>query len=488
MKGIRGKNRNGSDERSHAILQLAWFFGLLFLGLCLYFVWFVAVKAPAVIGSSYNPRVDLLSQRVVRGDIRATDGTVLAETVLSEDGTESRVYPYGGVFAPVTGYMQKGKTGVESLANFELLSSHINTLQQIGNDITGVKSPGDNVFLTVDPGLTAKAYEALSERRGAVIAMDPETGRLLCMVSKPDFDPNTIAADWEALNDPENDGGQLLNRAAQGAYPPGSIFKLVTLLAYVKEHPEDYATAFSFSCTGTYIDAEGNEIRCYGGEAHGEQDLFSAFANSCNGAFAKIGAELSEGRLSSAAEALLFNRKLPFSLPYRVSSFSLQETDGLFVREQTAIGQGRTMMSPLHSLLITAAIANGGELMRPQILDHIENAAGETLKAWKPQSYERLLSDADAALLSELMRRVVTEGTGSAFRDAPYEAHAKTGSAEYESEEGRKTHAWCTAFASYGDRSIAVTVLVEDGKSGGSTAAPVARAVLDQWLLPSFSK
>ena len=480
MKRNRQK-RGGADATNRSIMRAAYAVTALFLAMIVYIGWFVQAEAPKVIGNTYNPRVDLLAQRVVRGKIKTSDGVVLAQTETAEDGTEQRSYAQGALYAPVTGYIQKGKTGVEALANFYLLSSHVNLIERTEKELLGQKNTGDNVWLTVDHSLTETASSALGDRAGAVIAMDPGTGKILTMVSKPSFDPNTIAEDWDRLTAADNDRGQLLNRAAQGAYPPGSTFKILTLLAYVHAHPADYEN-FTFDCTGVYTDSEGNEIRCYGGEVHGKQTLSEAFANSCNGAFAKIGSELPEGDLSGIASSLLFNTALPYALPYTQSRFRLSGDDSLFVQEQTAIGQGETTMSPLHNLLITSAIANGGVLMKPMILDHLENAGAEDFKIFQPETYGKLLSGEDASYLSEMMRRVVTDGTGSAFRDAPYEAHAKTGSAEYESGKGKKTHAWCVAFAEADGRRIAVCALVEDGETGGKTAAPIARAVMDAWL------
>lgn len=479
-KGEKRRTHSGKDLFNRSILRITYGVALIFLGLMAYFIWFVQVESPNVIGNTYNPRVDLMAERVIRGKIKTADGVVLAETLRAEDGTETRSYPYGTLYAPVTGYSQKGKTGIESLANFYLLSSHVNILEQTTKELLGEKNTGDNVWLTIRHGIQAAASEALGDRKGAVIAMDPETGEILCMVSKPSFDPNTIQEDWEALTAEDNREGQLLNRAAQGSYPPGSTFKMVTVLEYIHEHPSDYQD-FRFSCSGSYTDPEGNRIQCYGGEAHGEQDLFQAFANSCNGAFARIGEEISPQETAKLAEKLLFNQALPFDLPYTRSSYSLQESDSLFLKEQTAIGQGKTTMSPLHNLLLTAAVANGGELMKPRLLSHLENAGGENFRSFSSERAGRLLSQEDAGLLKELMGLVVTEGTGSAFRGAPYGAYAKTGSAEYESGGERKTHAWCNAIGEGNGKQLAVCVIVEDGKSGGSTAAPVARAVLDAW-------
>ena len=267
-----------------------------------------------MINNSYNARLDSFANRVVRGRILAADGTVLAENRTDGEGNETRIYPFGTVFDHVVGYSSNGKTGIESLANFYLLTSHVNLAEQVVNELGGTKSQGDDVYTTLDPELQQAAWAALGDRRGAVIAMEPDTGKILAMVSKPGYDPNTLAQDWEVLN--ADGGGQspLLNRAAQGLYPPGSTFKIVTALEYMREHPQDYKD-YRFDCSGTYVNGDYT-IRCYHGESHGSQDFVQAFANSCNGAFASLGLELDLASLRGTAEELLFNRELP---PYRIS-------------------------------------------------------------------------------------------------------------------------------------------------------------------------
>lgn len=477
------QKHNGRSTANRSLLLIVYLTIGLFLCMIASLLYFVLAKAPDVIGNPYNPRDKLLAERYVRGEIRSRDGEVLAKTERAADGTETRVYPYGSLFSHVTGYSARGKTGVESLANFYLLDSHLNVLEQAGNELLGEKTLGDSVVLTLDSKLQQTAASAMGSAKGAVIAMEPATGRILCSYASPGFDPNSIAADWDALNAGGSEEGPLVNRAAQGLYPPGSTFKILTLLAYVHEHPTDWQTSFSYDCDGSYEDAEGNVIRCFGGERHGVQNLEQAFVNSCNGAFAKLGAELPPEKLQELAENLLFNQALPFPLPYSRSRYSGASGDSLFVRELTAIGQGNTLMTPLHNLLLTAAIANNGVLMRPMVLDRLENAAGETVRSFHEKTEKRLLSEEDAALLQRLMRGVVTEGTASKLRTDAYSAAAKTGSAEY--EDGKKTYAWCVAFAPEEAPEIAVAVVVEDGKSGGQTAAPVVRAVLDDWLLRS---
>ncbi len=477
------KKSNPNPKANKNILRLAYVVAGVFVCMILYLGYFLQFKSDSAINNAYNPRVDLLAERVVRGDIRSADGQVLARTVTAEDGTERREYPFGSLYAHVVGYTGNGRTGIESLTNFYLLTSHVNLVEQILNQFSGTKNQGDDVVTTLASTLQQTAYDLLGDRRGAVVAMEPDTGKILAMVSKPDYDPNTIAEDWSSLTADEAGEAKLLNRATQGLYAPGSTFKILTLLEYLREHPADYGE-FHFDCDGTYEYGDYT-IRCYHGEAHGSQDLAQAFANSCNGAFAQIGLTLDKDRFHQLAQELLYNQELPLSLPYSQSSFSMTAEADDWETLQTAIGQGKTQTTPMHTLLITAAIANGGTLMRPYLIDHLENAGGQEVEKFMPSSYGQLMTAEEAGRLTEFMRGVVTEGTGSAVRTDAYTVAGKTGSAEFET--GKETHAWFTGFAPAEDPQIAVVVLVEEGGSGGRAAAPIARGIFDAYFSGSQS-
>ena len=471
-----GKKEPKSNK---VILAVTYLGAALFLGLAGYMGYFLQVQRETVINNSYNARLDSFANRVVRGRILAADGTVLAENRTDGEGNETRIYPFGTVFDHVVGYSSNGKTGIESLANFYLLTSHVNLAEQVVNELGGTKSQGDDVYTTLDPELQQAAWAALGDRRGAVIAMEPDTGKILAMVSKPGYDPNTLAQDWEVLNADEGGQSPLLNRAAQGLYPPGSTFKIVTALEYMREHPQDYKD-YRFDCSGTYVNGDYT-IRCYHGESHGSQDFVQAFANSCNGAFASLGLELNLASLKGTAEELLFNRELPLTgFPYKESSFVMEPGAGTWEILQTSMGQGKTEMTPLHNALLTAAIANGGTLMKPYLLDRVVSAGEEEVKKFMPEAWGSLMTAQEAANLTELMEAVVTVGTASALRTDAYQAAAKTGSAEFET--GRETHAWFTGFAPAQDPKLVVTVLVEEAGTGGRAAAPIARQLFDIYL------
>ena len=308
--------------------------------------------------------------------------------------------------------------------------------------------------------------------------MEPDTGKILAMVSQPNFNANQVDERWEELISPENSKAHLVNRATQGLYPPGSTFKLLTALEYMKENPgtwQDYV----FHCDGLYENGDYT-IKCYHSEAHGDQNLIQAFANSCNGAFAELGLKIDPVRFRALAEQFLFNQALPCSLPYNQSSFQMDGTAGDWEKLQTAIGQGKTQITPFHNLLIASAIANGGTLMKPYLMDHVENVGGQTVKKFLPSSAGNLMTAEDAEALKHLMTQVVQIGTGSALRTDAYTVAGKTGSAEFET--GKETHSWFIGFAPAEKPEIAISVLAEEAGSGGKVAAPIARAVMDTYF------
>lgn len=471
--------KHGPKSKTNRSMMLVTY-GLVavFAGMLGYFGYFLQVQSRHVINNSYNARLDRFSDRILRGQILDSSGRVLAETRTGEDGEEVRVYPYGSLFAHVVGYSSQGKTGLEALANFYLLSSHVNLAEKVVNELSGVKNIGDNVVTTLDVDLQQAAWDALGDRKGAVVVMEPDTGKILAMVSKPSFDPNTLEADWSSLIAGDNTQAQLLNRATQGVYPPGSTFKTVVLLAYMREHPDTWLDRV-FDCSGQFR-YEDYTISCYHGNVHGHQTIGQAFANSCNGAFASLGLELDRSAMKDLTSQLLFNTDLPLALASGKSSYSMGADAGTWEILQTAIGQGSTQMTPLHNAMITAAIANGGVVMKPYLVDRVESGAGQEQEKFLPSAFGSIMTAQEAQNLAGLMGQVVTEGTGSAVRTDAYGVAGKTGSAEFET--GKETHAWFTGFAPVEDPRIVVTVIVEESGSGGQVAGPVARSIFDTYF------
>ncbi len=457
------------------------FFIVMFLATIGYFCYFMIVKSGGTVTSSYNARLDTFSEKVVRGEIRGNGGEVLARTVENAEGEESREYPYANLFAHVVGYSDAGQTGLEASAGQYLLTTHLNLIDQVNNEAAEIKNPGDNVVTTLDPYLQQLAYDALGEYNGACVIMEPGTGKILAMVSKPDFDPNAVAENWEALISEENTDANLLNRATQGLYPPGSTFKLLTALEYIRENPSDWEN-YQYECEGSmqYGDAV---MSCYEGHVHGLLDLRLSLANSCNTSFGTIGQRIDPGSFHALCEEFLFNKELPVpdGMEYKKSSFVLDGGSGLAERVQTAIGQGKTMISPLHNALLAAAIANGGTMMSPYVIERIESPDGKVVKQFMPQAAGKLLSAEEAETLTNFMVAVVNEGTSPSLQSDSYQVAGKTGSAEFNSNK-EDSHAWFIGFAPAENPEIVVSIIYENGGIGGSVATKGAKKIFEGYF------
>ena len=445
-----------------------------------YMIYFQVYKSEDFLNSPYNKRQDKYEEHIVRGSILASDGTVLARTDVDEEGNESRVYPYNNLFAQVVGYSDYGSSGLEASENYTLLSSHADILEQLQKDFSSEKNIGDNLVTSLDMRLQQAASDALGGNRGAVIVMNTETGKVLADVSKPDFNPNTIAADWEALNS-EGSGSPFLNRALQGQYPPGSTFKIVTSLAYLRERGT--FDDFSFNCTGEYTQG-GYTIHCSGNTAHGQENFADAFANSCNCAFSEIGTQLlGKTSLKSAADELRFNEAFSLGLPSVKSSFSLENSTADGLTMQTSIGQGDTLVSPVHMAMIAGAVANGGRMMEPSFVERVESYTGTIVKEIAPESLGQVMTAEEAYQLTELMKGVVQRGTAAGeLAGLPHDIAGKTGTAEYGSTADGTAHSWFVGFSNTGNSDIVVAVIVEGGGDGSAPATPVARSIFETYF------
>jgi len=448
-------------------------FGYIITNLC----YFVITSEQEMINNSYNSRQEILLSQNYRGSIYSADGVILAETLIDEAQNEERVYPYGELFSHIVGFSTNGRMGVEALANYYLINTNTSLANKAANDLAGVKNPGDNVYTTLDVDLQKLADSELDIYRGAIVVTEVKTGKILAMVSHPDFDPNKIEDIWGELVE-NHKSSVLLNRATQGLYPPGSTFKIVTALEYIRENRENYKN-YSYNCVG-YYKKENSRINCYHGSNHGKVGFERSFAKSCNSSFVNIGMNLELDAFRDTLDDLLFDKPLPLTLSYSVSS--VQDFDEMGVAElmQTSIGQGRTQITPMHLNMITCAIANGGQLMKPYVVDRVENDAGVIVKQFKTSGYGSLMSEEESAILKMLMTEVVENGTASKLSGKDYTSAGKTGSAEYDSNGN--SHAWFTGFAPVEDPEICITIIVEGAGSGGDFAVPAAGRLFDAYF------
>ncbi|MBZ4666735.1 penicillin-binding transpeptidase domain-containing protein [Mahella sp.] len=445
---------------------------MLLIGYLLYTYFF---QGNRLANSYYNKRITQKSQEVVWGDIKDRNGEMLAVS-RQKDGQWVRDYPYGKVTAHVVGYVDPklGRAGIENSQATYLLGLNNGVLEQAVQRFVFHELHGNNVILTLDYRLQKAAYDALGNRRGAVVAMDPRTGEVLAMVSKPDFDPNNLAA----LSDKD----ALYNKALQGTYPPGSVFKVVTL-ASALENIQDIDSQ-TFTCNG-YINVGDYKLSCSGNKAHGQLDITEALGVSCNTTFASIGLQLGDKLLSQTAETFLFNRTFAWDdMTVYASNFPKEEqiTDDELAKD--AIGQGKVTVTPMHMAMITSAIANDGDMMQPRLVKAVENSRGRIIRRFNPKRYAHVTDKPIADEITDMMVSVVTDGTGKSARISGVDVAGKTGTAQAGGQQ--EDHAWFISFAPADNPSIAVAVIVENAGTGGVQAAPVARKVMKQALILGY--
>ncbi len=469
-RGTRKKKK-----RNRQILAVTWFFVCLFFLMMGYTCHYAVTHRQALMNNSYNSRQEILVAQNSRGTIYAAGGQALARTEIDGDGKETRVYPYANMFSHAVGYAVNGRFGIEAQANYYLINSNTRLSEKVASDVAGEKYPGDSVITTLDVDLQQIAYDSLGMYKGAVIVSEPRTGRILAMVSKPDFDPNEIDVIWDDLIK-DKESSVLLNRVTQGLYPPGSTFKIVTALEYIRENPDSYSQ-FAFQCNGRFTHGE-ERINCYHGTSHGNEDFKKAFAKSCNSAFASIGLELNRAKFGNTLNDLLFNQELKVDFSYNQSKLVVNEDTTDAEVMQAVIGQGTTQITPLQLNMITSAIANDGMLMKPYLIERVETSDKSVVKQFSPDSYKRLMSEEEAQIMTELMEEVIKSGTGTKLAGASYTAAGKTGSAEY-NQVKTDSHAWFTGFAPAEDPQVCVTIIIEGAGSGGDYAVPIAKRILD---------
>lgn len=452
-------------------------FVVVYLAMIIYLSYFVATNEQKMINNSYNSRQEIILSKNYRGNIYSSDGTVIAETLFTTDGKEIRNYPHKNLFSHVIGYSTNGRIGVEDYCNYYLINSDISLAQKVANTTAGVKNPGNNVYTTLNFKMQQAANDAMGIYKGAIIVTEVSTGRILTMVSKPDFDPNEIVEIWDDLLEDE-ESSVLMNRVTTGLYPPGSTFKMITSLEYIKENPDTYSK-YSYQCNGSYKE-DGNTIHCFHNIKHGKVNFKKSFAKSCNTSFTNIGMTLDKKDFSNTLEKLWFQKDLGLDFVTAISKTPVSEEITNEDMMQVSIGQGTVQITPIHLNMITAAIANNGVLMRPYLVDCIKSAEGDAVHTYKSRKYGTILSQQESAILREMMVEVVESGTATEISGYGYTVGGKTGSAEYNSKDD--SHAWFTGFAPAENPEIAITVIIEGAGSGGDYAAPIARRVLDAYF------
>ena len=456
------------------IYTIAAIFMMIFALLVGYLVYFTIFMQKEISTHGQNTRMNILESEVIRGKIYDSHNRALAYT--DEEG--NRVYPYGKQDAHVVGYSQYGKTGVEALANSTLLYPNYSLLSILKMAFLNEKFEGRDVVTTLNQTYQSKIAEAMSGKKGAVVVLEAPTGKVLAMYSNPTFDPNAIEENWNTLSTDE-ENSPLLNRATKGLYPPGSIFKVITALAYMRQN-SNLSLDFTYDCTGS-ISGDEYTIQCFNGNAHGKVDLYHAFAKSCNSYFVALARQLNPNALKETAEALGFNQSLNVDFGYSVSRFNLQTNDSAFEKAATAIGQGRTLTTPLHMAMLAATIINNGESVRPYLVDYTMKHGGQIINRQKTIKNGKILEEQEAYELQSLMEGVVDHGTAVTLPEKNLVVGGKTGTAENETQAD---HSWFMGYAYDPHESsknpIAFAVVVEGGGKGAQ-ALTVSDSILEAY-------
>lgn len=465
---------------------------LLFAALFVSTTWVQYVQAGTLNADSRNSRtlIDELSRE--RGQITAGQTVLVTSQPVDDIFQFQRRYEQPEVYAPVTGFysLVYGATGIEGAASQELSgTSDAQFYRRLSDIVSGREPKGASIELTIDPRAQQAAWDGLGDQRGAVVALDPKTGGILAMVSKPSYDPNRLATHdreaarqaWDELNaDPDK---PMVNRAIAGnLYPPGSVFKVVTATAAIEsgQYNENSIlpgpAVLDLPLTNVGLPNAGG-----GPCGNGQVSLTNAMRTSCNTAFGYLGMQLGGEAMRTQAEKFGFGQDL--SIPMRVTPSTIPADLNAPQEAQTAVGQYETRVTPLQMAMVTAAVANDGELMKPNLIREVTADNLDVLDEPAPQSMGRPMSQDTSAQLTRMMETVVSNGTGTRAQIPGVAVAGKTGTAQH--LRGAAPHAWFISFAPADDPQVAVAVLVEGGgtagdeASGGRTAAPIARSVME---------
>ncbi|MDN5789639.1 MAG: penicillin-binding protein 2 [Micrococcales bacterium] len=457
------------------------------------------VQAPSMRAMAANKRTLLDNFSRERGAIYVA-GAPVAESVPVDDQFEwQRKYPQGELYSHVTGfysYSVGNPLGLEHAAD-DLLSGRSDTLfvQRVTDLITGHRTTGATLDLTLDAKAQQAADRGLGPSRGAVVALDPKTGAILAMVSHPQYDPNALsshniaAADaaWKALStDPEK---PYVNRAIAGnLYPPGSIFKVITAAAAIEDGlmTDENSTLpgpakLDLPLTDQSLPTEDGQACGPGGTT----TLIHALEISCNTAFGWLGLKLGGEKLRAQAAKFGFGDSL--TIPMRVTPSSVPAELNPPQTAQSAIGQYEVRTTPLQMAMVAGGIANQGRVMVPYLIDRVRSADLDLIKGTPtPQQLSQATSPATAEIVKKMMVAVVDNGSGARAQIGGVAVGGKTGTAEHDPK--KPPHAWFIAFAPADDPQVAVAVVVEDGGvtgsevGGGRIAAPIAKNVIEAVL------
>ena len=458
-------------------------FGVLVVGTS----WNTVFRADELRDKPQNRRQLLEQQRIRRGTIRAADGSVLARSVRRSDDTFTRLYPQNGLFAQALGYSftRYGRAGLEQSRN-NALTGTTNELGTIFDRLSGTQPEGDDVRTTLDASAQRVALQGLAGRKGAVVALDPQTGAIKVIASVPGYDPNEIGQPGRFTRLNQDQDAPLLNRNTQAGYTPGSTFKVVTAIAAMDSGE---FTPNSLVSGRNLKPISGVPLRNFGGESFGLITLTDALTHSVNTAWATVGEKLGKRTMAKYMNRLGFDEPVQVDLPPEerrasgefVGGKLIRPTSGVVDVGRMAIGQDKLNVTPLQMAMVSAAVANGGRLMKPHLTDRIVDRDGRTVDRIQPREMSNVMSAKSAGEVGGMMGKVVEEGTGTAAALEGISVGGKTGTAEV--GHSCPNQVWFIAFAPLHDPKVAIAVTIEcSAGTGGDVAAPIAKNVMQELL------
>ncbi|WP_456824995.1 peptidoglycan D,D-transpeptidase FtsI family protein [Cellulomonas sp. P5_E12] len=468
---------------------------VMFVGLMAGATWIQYFQADTLNNDSRNVRTLYREFGNARGPIVVAGEAIAQSTKVEDSYGYQRSYTNGELYSAMTGFYSvvNGRTQLENAANDELTGRGDRLFfSRIRDLLTGRQPEGAAVETTLNPAAQQAALDGLAGQQGAVVALEPSTGKILALVSTPGFDPNVLAShDTKAAGAAYNQlasapGNPLRSNATLERYPPGSTFKLVTAAAalesgqYTPESTLPAPVELALPQTTATI---GN----FGGGGCGSDPitLADALRVSCNTAFAQLGMDVGADALQAQAERFGFNDP-GLTIPMKVVESVFPDDMNAPVTAQSAIGQRDVQATPMQMAMVASAIANGGELMTPYVVQTVRSADLHKVSETEPTLYSTAMSPGTAASLRDMMIGVVNDGSGTAAQIPGVQVAGKTGTAQ--TADGQPPHAWFTAFAPADAPRVAVAVLVEHGgnvgneATGGKVAAPIAKAVIEAVL------
>jgi penicillin-binding protein A len=478
--------------------QIVKLFGLvvvLFAVLIAFTSYWSVFDAEALKEKNANKRPLLEQQQIERGRILAADGTVLARSIAKGRGDARRYvrrYPQGALYGHPIGYsfVRQGDSEFEKFHNDELIGEG-SELGSILDELRGERQEGNDIVTNIDAAAQSVALADLEAAGfGAVVAIEPSSGRVRVLASNPPYDPNLVPEHLSALN--RDSTAPLLDRATQGQYPPGSTFKVVTAAAGLDSGAIGPET--TIDAPGE-LDVQGQPLQNDFTEDFGPIALDTALTNSVNTWFAQLGEQVGEETLFEYMDRFGFNSTPAIDLPDdQVYVSGLFEGGQLLDRNdpidiaRVAIGQERLAVTPLQMAEVAAAVANGGSLMKPQIWSRVIDPDGRVVDRLDPSQYSRPIDEETAAELATAMEGVVSEGTGTNAAIPGVAVAGKTGTAETPFNEtcgggSEENQAWFIGFAPADDPQIAIAATVECTTAfGNDVAAPIFRDVAETIL------